>query len=101
MLVETTAHRGHAVTLAEQARRDGMDLVITLGGDGVVNEVINGLLCDGPGPQVPMLATVPGGSGNVFARALGLPADAVAAAGQLLDAIRLQRTRTIGLGSAG
>lgn len=100
LTVETTAHRGHATALAEQARRDGMDVVITLGGDGVVNEVINGLLADGPGPHVPMLAAVPGGSGNVFARALGLAADAVATTGQLLDAIRLGRTRTIGLGLA-
>lgn len=100
LAVETTAYRGHATELADRARRDAMDVVITLGGDGVVNEVINGLLADGPGPLVPMLATVPGGSGNVFARALGLAPDAVAATGQLLDAIRLGRIRTIGLGRA-
>jgi len=98
--VVTTTHRGHAVALGEQAVEEGIDLVITLGGDGLVNEVINGLLASGPGPRVPMLATVPGGSGNVFARALGLPPHAVQATGQLLDAIRLQRTRTIGLGRA-
>lgn len=98
--VVTTTHRGHAIALGEQARRSGLDLVITLGGDGVVNEVVNGLLADGPGPDVPMLATVPGGSGNVFARALGLPPHAVKATGQLLDAIQLGRYRTIGLGIA-
>jgi diacylglycerol kinase family enzyme len=98
--VITTTHRGHGLELGEQAHRDGLDLVITLGGDGLVNEVINGLLADGPGPKVPMLATVPGGSGNVFARALGLPAHAVQATAQLLDAIRHQRSRTIGLGRA-
>lgn len=95
-----TTHRGHAIALGEQARDTGLDVVVTLGGDGVVNEVINGLLRAGPGPEVPMLGTVPGGSGNVFARAIGLPADAVEATGQLLDAIREQRTRTIGLGRA-
>jgi diacylglycerol kinase family enzyme len=98
--VVTTTHRGHAVALGEQARRSCLDLVITLGGDGVVNEVINGLLVEGPGSDVPMLGTVPGGSGNVFARALGLPPHAVKATGQLLDAIRLHRYRTIGLGRA-
>jgi diacylglycerol kinase family enzyme len=98
--VVTTTHRGHAVELGQQARDSGLDLVITLGGDGVVNEVINGLLVQGPGPQVPMLATVPGGSGNVFARALGLPPHAVQATAQLLDAIRLHRSRTIGLALA-
>jgi diacylglycerol kinase family enzyme len=65
----------------------------------VVNEVVNGMLIEGPGPNVPMLATVPGGSGNVFARALGLPNDPVEATGQLLDALRERRFRTIGLGT--
>lgn len=98
--VVMTTHRGHAIALGEQARSTGLDLVITLGGDGVVNEVVNGLLADGLGPDVPMLATVPGGSGNVFARALGLAPHAVKATGQLLDAIQLRRYRTIGLGIA-
>ena len=96
--VTMTTHRGHAYKLGEQARLDGLDLVITLGGDGVIHEVVNGMLSDGPGPEVPMLATVPGGSGNVFARALGLPLDSVEATGELLDGLREQRTRTIGLG---
>jgi diacylglycerol kinase family enzyme len=43
---------------------------------------------------------VPGGSTNVFARALGLPGDAVEATGALLEALHAQRTRTIGLGRA-
>ena len=98
--VVMTTHRGHAISLGEQARQRGLDLVITLGGDGVVNEVVNGMLVEGPGPDVPMLATVPGGSGNVFARALGLPPHAVRATGQLLDAIQMRRFRTIGLGIA-
>jgi diacylglycerol kinase family enzyme len=96
--VTMTTHRGHAYKLGEQARLDGLDLVITLGGDGVIHEVVNGMLSDGPGDHVPMLATVPGGSGNVFARALGLPLDPVEATGELLDGLRERRTRTIGLG---
>lgn len=96
--VTMTTHRGHAFKLGEQARLDGLDLVITLGGDGVIHEVVNGMLSDGPGPDVPILATVPGGSGNVFARALGLPLDPVEATGELLDGLRENRTRTIGLG---
>ena len=75
-----------------------MDVVITLGGDGIVNEVVNGLLDDGPGPNVPMLATIPGGSGNVFARALGLPNDPVEASGEILEALRENRFKDIGLG---
>ena len=41
-----------------RARHDGLDVVITLGGDGTINEAVNGMLADGPGPDVPALATV-------------------------------------------
>lgn len=96
--VTMTTHRGHARTLGTQARVDKQQVVITLGGDGVIHEVVNGMLLDGPGDDVPILATIPGGSGNVFARALGLPLDPVEAAGQILDGLRERRTRRIGLG---
>src|SRR3712207_5811428 len=79
-----TQARGHAIELGAQAARDEYDLVVALGGDGTVNEVVNGLLVDGPGPAVPALAVVPGGSTNVFARALGLPESAVEATGEVL-----------------
>lgn len=98
--VVTTEHRGHARELGARARREGMDVVCTLGGDGTVNEAVNGMLEDGPGDDVPCLATIPGGSANVFARALGLPADPVEATGVILEALRERRTRTIGLGQA-
>ena len=96
-----TATRGHATELARQAREDGVDLVVVLGGDGTVNEVVNGLLRGGPGEGSPALAVVPGGGTNVFARALGLPHDPVEATGALLAAIRDRRTRAVGLGLAG
>jgi diacylglycerol kinase family enzyme len=95
-----TRRRGHAASLAHQAVKDGMDVVVALGGDGTVNEVVNGLLADGPDPAVPALAVVPGGSTNVFARAVGLPNDWVEATGVLLEALREGRSRTIGLGRA-
>ena len=96
--VALTAHRGHAMELARQARVEGVELVIALGGDGTVNEVVNGLLADGVGPDTPALAVVPGGSTNVFARALGLAGDPVDATSQILDAAREGRSRRIGLG---
>ena len=96
-IVETT-HRSHATELARQARRDGLELVIALGGDGTVNEVVNGLLEDGRRDDVPDLAVVPGGGTNVFARALGIPRDPVEATGALLSALRERRRRSIGLG---
>ncbi|MFI9614630.1 diacylglycerol/lipid kinase family protein [Streptomyces sp. NPDC052023] len=96
----TTEYRGHARDLGRQAAEsDDIDLVVALGGDGTVNEVVNGLLHNGPAPgHVPGLAVVPGGSTNVFARALGLPNDAVEATGALLDALREGSERTVGLG---
>lgn len=95
-----TEHRRHAFELGERARREGMDVVCTLGGDGTVNEAVNGMLSAGPGPDVPRLVPVPGGSANVFARSLGLPHEPVEAAGWLLEAVRADRTRTIGLATA-
>ncbi len=88
LTVERTDHRGHAIEIAEQAARDGVDVVIVHGGDGTVNEVVNGLL--GPPGQlpdrdVPAVAVVPGGSANVFARSLGIPHDPIDATNQLID----------------
>ena len=98
----TTEYRGHARDLSRQAAEgDDIDLVVALGGDGTVNEVVNGLLHAGPDPEgLPRLAVVPGGSTNVFARALGLPNDAVEATGALLDALRQGSERTVGMGIA-
>jgi diacylglycerol kinase family enzyme len=100
-----TDHRGHAADLARQARHDGLDVVVALGGDGTVNEVVNGLLGNhlpvGRADDVPALAVVPGGGTNVFARALGIPRDPVEATGAVLAALRAHRRRSIGLGLAG
>jgi diacylglycerol kinase family enzyme len=95
-----TERRGHAAELARSAMDDGADVVIVFGGDGTVNEVVNGLLSHGPGPHVPSLAVIPGGSTNVFARALGLPNDAVEATGALLRYLRERRTRLVSVGAA-
>ncbi len=95
-----TKGRGHAIELATQAVETGADLVVALGGDGTVNEVVNGILSQGVRPGLPDLAVVPGGSTNVFARAIGMPASAVEATGQILEALREGRSRRIGLGKA-
>jgi len=95
-VLETT-HRGHGYQLGREAC-GAVDIVITLGGDGIIHEVVNGMLADGPGAQVPILAPVPGGSGNVFVRALGIPAHPVEATGHLVQALRAGHVRTVGLG---
>ena len=105
--VVETRYRGHADALAAGAVSSGHDLVITLGGDGTVNEAVNGLVRPPAGKQaaeageLPVLAPIPGGNANVFTRALGLPADPVDATGHILEAISRKSTRTIGLGLAG
>jgi diacylglycerol kinase family enzyme len=80
-----TERRGHAVELAGAA---GGEAVLAFGGDGVFNEVLNGV--DGTRP----LGFIPGGRTNVLPRALGLPRDPVAAARRLA----LERARRISLG---
>jgi len=97
--VVTTEHRGHGITLGERARAEDLDLVITVGGDGIINEVVNGLVAAGPAPRT-QLATLPGGSANVFARALGIPNNLVEAGAHLLEGVKQGRRRTIGLGRA-
>ena len=46
--VRYTRRRGHAMDLAREAAEEGVDLVVTLGGDGTVNEVVNGLMAAEP-----------------------------------------------------
>jgi diacylglycerol kinase family enzyme len=96
--VTETRYRGHATKLASTARSEGYGLVLTLGGDGTVNEAVNGIL--GGDGEPPALAPLPGGSANVFTGALGLPRDPIDATGQILRAVAEHRERTIGLGSA-
>jgi diacylglycerol kinase family enzyme len=101
--VEETGYRGHAAVLSSTAHAKGFDAVAVLGGDGTINETVNGLLNAQDGHDAtdrPMLIVIPGGSANVFARALGLPNDPVEATGAVLEALREGRSRTIGLGQA-
>ncbi len=105
--VVETRYRGHATQLAGTARPGGYGLVLTLGGDGTVNEAVNGIVGAGtrdgvarPAASLPALAALPGGNANVFTRSLGLPEDPVDAAGKILQAITDGRERCIGLGLA-
>ena len=124
--VERTQYRGHARELAAATTAD---LVIVHGGDGSINEVVNGVMglnsagsfspgrTHPPGPALgkdetlippeppreggrPLIAVIPGGGANVLARALGLPLDAAAAIRQVREAVAAGRHRTIGLGLA-
>jgi len=75
-----TSAPGHADALAREAVRQGADLVLVLGGDGTVNEVVQGLI----GSDVP-LGVLPGGTANVLAMELGLGSRLEAAARRLAE----------------
>lgn len=99
--IAETTHRGHAAAIAAAAAADGVGLVVAHGGDGTVNEVVNGLLGAVDDPRkAPLFAVVPGGSANVFARAVGYPREPVEATHVLLEALTSGRRRTVGLGMA-
>lgn len=66
-----TVYPTHASELAYQAGMDGYDLVVAMGGDGTVHEVVNGLM-DLPPEKRPYLGIVPLGSGNDFSYSLGI-----------------------------
>jgi diacylglycerol kinase family enzyme len=100
-----TRYRGDATRLAAGAATDKFGLVMTLGGDGTVNEAVNGLRqaadeSDIPAAALPALAALPGGNANVFTRSLRLPADPIDAAARLIADLASGREQCIGLGQA-
>jgi len=71
-----TDKTGHGIELARQARLDGYDVIAAAGGDGTVNEVVNGIAqATPPGETVGPLAIFPMGSGNDFSDMVGAPRD--------------------------
>ncbi len=96
--VVTTQGRGDAERAAREAAGNGFEAVLAAGGDGTVNEVVNGLLASGaPGGALP-LGLAPMGTQNVLAHELGLPAADLDAT---LALLRAGRTRHIDVGLAG
>ncbi|MGH9155525.1 MAG: diacylglycerol/lipid kinase family protein [Acidimicrobiales bacterium] len=93
--VVETARRGDATALAAAAAADGVEVVVSLGGDGTANEAANGLA-----GTTTALVALPGGSTNVFSRTVGFPNDPLEAVGVLLTALSGGARRRVGLGSA-
>jgi diacylglycerol kinase (ATP) len=81
-LAETT-RPGHATEIAQRAAEEGRGLVIACGGDGTLNEIVNGLAAHQNGHRVP-LALLPGGTANILAKELALPWDIPSAAERLV-----------------
>ncbi|HEX6889685.1 MAG TPA: diacylglycerol kinase family protein [Chryseolinea sp.] len=78
--IEFTQRKGHAIDLSKEARRNGFNQVIAVGGDGTINEVARGLIQS----DMPM-GIVPRGSGNGLARHLGIPLKITDAVDQIFD----------------
>ena len=90
--LETTASAGHATELARAAAQRGIDAVVACGGDGTMNEVANGLA----GSDTAM-ATVRGGTANIWAKEIGASKDPSEAVRVLADG----ELRSMDLGLAG
>jgi len=89
-----TTRRGDAEEFARAASSADYDVVVAAGGDGTVNEVVNGMIGR---PDRPRLAVIPLGTANVLALEIGLdPKDA----GQVADTIAFGATSTVHLGVA-
>jgi diacylglycerol kinase family enzyme len=105
--IAETRYPAHAEQIAADASASGFDLLIPFGGDGTVNEAINGLMRKptGNGAAMPAIAPVPAGGANVFAQSFGYPPDRVEAARRIARASRRlapgESWWTIGLGVAG
>jgi len=70
--IHTTKHRGHAIELAAELAAGGASTVVAVGGDGTVNEVVNGLM-EVDADSRPRFGVVAAGSGADFARSFDLP----------------------------
>ena len=82
-LVRTTAP-GEAIRLAREARDEGYEVIVAVGGDGTSHEVINGMAEGMGGNLVGTLGCIPAGSGNDFAVMSGAPVDIAAAVRQIV-----------------
>jgi YegS/Rv2252/BmrU family lipid kinase len=79
-----TTARGDATTLARKALGEGYELIVALGGDGTMNEVVNGFFEDGqPVNADAVLGEIPMGTGGDFRKTAGIPKDVAEAAAAL------------------
>lgn len=90
--VVNTTYAGEGIEIARQAAADGADVVLACGGDGTLNEAVNGLA----GSET-ALAVFPAGTVNVWAREVGIPSDPARNADLLWTGVR----RRVDLARAG
>lgn len=75
---------GHAQQLARKAAEQGADLLIAYGGDGTLNQVVNGAIS---ADYAGLIGVIPGGTANVWATEVGVPSDPVKAALTLVNSV--------------
>jgi len=69
----STSRRQHAIELAKEGTEQGCDILVAVGGDGTLHEVINGVMqSDIPPDALPVIGFLPYGSANDFARTAGI-----------------------------
>jgi YegS/Rv2252/BmrU family lipid kinase len=74
--VLVTGRKGHAKTIALEGINSGFRKIITIGGDGTLNEVVNGVFLNNVCPTKDItLALIPVGTGNDWGRMFGIPLD--------------------------
>lgn len=89
-----TEDPNHATSLAREGVEQGYNMVVAVGGDGTVNEVVNGLMAPGSEKAGAILGIVITGRGSDLARTIGIPADYAEACARLAG----ERTMTVDLG---
>jgi YegS/Rv2252/BmrU family lipid kinase len=81
-----TEAKGDAIFLASKALKDGFRKIIAVGGDGTLNEVLNGVFASEACPSTDVtLALIPVGTGNDWGRMFGIPSDYEKAAGIIAE----------------
>ena len=91
----TTPEENSARNEAHRAARAGFDLLVAAGGDGTINEVVNGIA---PLKRRPKMAIIPAGTTNDYARALKIPRDNIVKAAEV---IKKNQTVKMDIGQAG
>ncbi len=84
-----TQRPGHATQLAKEAAQQNVDVVVAVGGDGTMNEVASGLVHSNSA-----LGLIPRGSGNGYARSMGIPMNTLKA----LQVLKTGQTRKVDVG---
>ena len=94
VLVEQTEKKDDATLLAKQACEEKVEFLLAMGGDGTINEIVNGLAEQ---QYRPLFSFIPLGTVNSFARALGIPLEPEVA----IEALKMTNTELVDIGQIG